>query len=122
MREAPAAISSLKALISRGAVTTWTEESFSSELDYVTSSATADTPPVLTPDQSRALSPIIDALRSNRSESFLLHGVTGSGKTEIYLRVLTAALEQGRGGIVLVPEIALTPQMQDRFVGRLGGG
>lgn len=120
LREAPAAISSLKALISRGAVTTWTEESFSSELDYVTSSATADTPPVLTPDQSRALSPIIDALRSNRSESFLLHGVTGSGKTEIYLRVLTAALEQGRGGIVLVPEIALTPQMQDRFVGRFG--
>ncbi len=50
----------------------------------------------------------------------LLHGVTGSGKTEIYLRAAACALEQGRGAIVLVPEIALTPQIVGRFVARFG--
>ena len=50
----------------------------------------------------------------------LLHGVTGSGKTEIYLRATAAALEQGRGAIVLVPEIALTPQIVGRFRERFG--
>ncbi len=50
----------------------------------------------------------------------LLHGVTGSGKTEIYLRAAACSLEQGRGAIVLVPEIALTPQIVGRFVARFG--
>jgi primosomal protein N' (replication factor Y) len=53
---------------------------------------------------------------------FLLHGVTGSGKTEIYLQALAYALEQGKGAIVLVPEISLTPQTVERFKARFSSG
>src|SRR5690606_30857006 len=52
--------------------------------------------------------------------TYLLHGVTGSGKTEIYLQAIQQCLSQGREAIVLVPEIALTPQMVERFKSRFG--
>ena len=77
-------------------------------------------PPELTADQQTVMEPLIAALGARRSERRLLHGVTGSGKTEIYLRAAAAALEQGRGAIVLVPEIALTPQIVGRFIERFG--
>jgi primosomal protein N' (replication factor Y) (superfamily II helicase) len=76
--------------------------------------------PALTPDQQAVLEPLIEALGARRAEQRLLHGVTGSGKTEVYLRATAAALEQGRGAIVLVPEIALTPQIVGRFIERFG--
>jgi primosomal protein N' (replication factor Y) (superfamily II helicase) len=57
-----------------------------------------------------------------KSSTFLLHGVTGSGKTEIYLQALAHALEQGKGAIVLVPEISLTPQTVERFKARFSSG
>ncbi len=56
------------------------------------------------------------------SRTFLLHGVTGSGKTEIYLQAIAYALEQGKGAIVLVPEISLTPQTVERFKARFSSG
>jgi primosomal protein N' (replication factor Y) (superfamily II helicase) len=76
--------------------------------------------PELTVDQEAVLAPLIAALKERRSEQRLLQGVTGSGKTEVYLRTAAAALEQGRGAIVLVPEIALTPQIVGRFIERFG--
>jgi primosomal protein N' (replication factor Y) (superfamily II helicase) len=72
----------------------------------------------LTADQRRAVAAITGAL--GEGGSFLLHGVTGSGKTEVYLEAAREALERGRGSIVLVPEIALTPQTVDRFRRRFG--
>jgi primosomal protein N' (replication factor Y) (superfamily II helicase) len=74
--------------------------------------------PELTPAQDTALAEIFKGLRSNRFASFLIHGVTGSGKTEIYLRAVEETLARGGEAIVLVPEIALTPQLLSRFSDR----
>ncbi|MBL7200661.1 MAG: primosomal protein N' [Anaerolineae bacterium] len=85
-----------------------------------------DTPPRLTPDQERVWAEIEPALRQlgagRGGRSFLLHGVTGSGKTEIYMRAVDATLAQGRQAIVLVPEISLTPQAIRRFAARFPKG
>lgn len=77
-------------------------------------------PPILTEEQEKAIRPIWNALSENKHEVFLLYGVTGSGKTEVYLQSIQRVLDDGREGIVLVPEIALTPQMVNRFKGRFG--
>ncbi len=91
-------------------------------------------PPVLTAEQATAVGEIVEALqRRTRDEPappadaprraftpFLLHGVTGSGKTEVYLRVIAEALTAGKTALVLVPEISLTPQLAARFRARFG--
>jgi primosomal protein N' (replication factor Y) (superfamily II helicase) len=71
-------------------------------------------------DQEAAFREISDALKKRRFSAFLLHGVTGSGKTEVYLQAISAALASGLQAIALVPEISLTPQMIDLFYGRFG--
>lgn len=76
-----------------------------------------DQPKILTQDQTDALA-VINGL-SGFAE-VLLHGVTGSGKTEVYLQAIAPILEQGKSAIVLVPEIGLTPQLTDRFLSRFG--
>jgi primosomal protein N' (replication factor Y) (superfamily II helicase) len=74
---------------------------------------------ILNQEQSRALNEITRALDSPKdARPILVHGVTGSGKTEIYLQAIRAALDRGRTAIVLVPEISLTPQTVERFKGR----
>jgi primosomal protein N' len=83
----------------------------------------ADVPPaekipleILTPQKKSKV------FRQDAGSTFLLHGVTGSGKTEIYLQAIAHALEQGKGAIVLVPEISLTPQTVERFKARFSSG
>jgi primosomal protein N' (replication factor Y) len=87
------------------------------DVDYVPKAA-----PPLTADQQRVWEAIAGSLCSaEHPGQFLLRGVTGSGKTEIYLRAAEAALAQGRGAIILVPEISLTPQTARRFLERFPG-
>jgi primosomal protein N' (replication factor Y) len=82
-------------------------------------------PPELTPGQQTAWNSLEAGMQACASgqavKPFLLHGVTGSGKTEIYLRAVAETLRQGRGAIVMVPEISLTPQTVRRFLARFPG-
>jgi primosomal protein N' (replication factor Y) len=77
-------------------------------------------PAELSASQQAALNRIVSAFDTGESANFLLYGATGSGKTEVYLQACAVALERGRGAIVLVPEIALTPQTVGRFRARFG--
>jgi len=74
----------------------------------------------LTAEQKKAFAVLKKALASGKPEIFLLHGVTGSGKTELYLQAIAEGLKDARGAVCLVPEIAITPQMIDRFRRRFG--
>ncbi|UXR72412.1 primosomal protein N' [Staphylococcus sp. IVB6240] len=74
----------------------------------------------LTKEQQVAYDQINHAAESKQAETFLLHGVTGSGKTEVYLQIIDQVLERHQEAMMLVPEIALTPQMVQRFKGRFG--
>ncbi len=90
---------------------------------FFADTAVRDVPHEATAEQAAAVEAITAALRERdrvRPATFLLHGVTGSGKTEVYLRAIATAREQRRGAIVLVPEIALTPQLVARFRARFG--
>jgi primosomal protein N' (replication factor Y) len=78
-------------------------------------------PPVLTGEQDAALQSILAVMDGHTAERFLLFGITGSGKTEVYLRAAAETVRRGRQAIVLVPEIALTPQMVQRFGARFPG-
>ncbi|MEM9213533.1 MAG: primosomal protein N' [Cyanobacteria bacterium P01_F01_bin.150] len=83
------------------------------------SSVLTDAPKTLTSDQQRA----VDAIASCQTQGYrdiLLHGVTGSGKTEVYLQAIAPIIAAGKSALVLVPEIGLTPQLTDRFVARFG--
>ncbi len=80
----------------------------------------SDSPPVWTPDQRAALEAVDRALDAGGYHTLLLHGVTGSGKTEVYLEAIRRVAEAGRQALVLVPEIALTPQLSARFRARFG--
>lgn len=84
------------------------------------SSVNLSLPLTLTPEQKFAVESIKEAINLEITKTFLLHGVTGSGKTEVYLQLIDIVLKKGKQAIVLVPEISLTPQTVSRFENRFG--
>ena len=79
----------------------------------------ASQPLELNPEQRQARDAVVSAIGSHQPP-FLLQGITGSGKTEVYLQIIQGALDKGKTAILLVPEISLTPQMTERFIARFG--
>jgi primosomal protein N' (replication factor Y) (superfamily II helicase) len=110
--------STVKALVEKKFITEEDREVYRDPYEHRTFERTNPLP--LTDDQQIAIEPILDSIENKHHEVFLLYGVTGSGKTEIYLQSIQDVIEKGREAIVLVPEIALTPQMVNRFKGRFG--
>lgn len=108
----------VKALVDKQLLTEEDMEVYRDPFEHRTFERTQPLP--LTVDQQAAISPILNSIETKLHQVFLLYGVTGSGKTEIYLQSIQDCLEKGREAIVLVPEIALTPQMVNRFKGRFG--
>ncbi|KRG65682.1 primosome assembly protein PriA [Stenotrophomonas humi] len=103
----------------RSAARALAKRGFAERVDVPALIPQADTRPGPTPNPQQQTA--IDALNScDGFQPFLLDGVTGSGKTEVYLRAISRCLQQGRQALVLVPEIGLTPQMLSRFRNRLG--
>lgn len=74
----------------------------------------------LTEEQQNAFNKIDETINNNENKEFLLYGVTGSGKTEIYMQLIEKIIQKNKTAIVLVPEISLTPQMVERFIARFG--
>ena len=117
-REYPGAGKALKSLARRNIVIFREQQVYRDP--FGESFLQSDIPETLTPEQKRALDSILPALQKARFASFLLHGVTGSGKTEVYLQAAAHGLEQGRSVLVLVPEIALATQLEAHFMARFG--
>lgn len=88
---------------------------------YVLKTQKPDEKKILTTEQKKAYNEVKSYIEEKKYKEFLLHGITGSGKTEVYLQIIEYTLSIGRRAIILVPEIALTPQMTKRFVSRFGG-
>ncbi|MDZ7288657.1 MAG: primosomal protein N', partial [candidate division KSB1 bacterium] len=79
-----------------------------------------ESPIILNAEQAHAVQRVTEAMKQKRFEAFLLHGITGSGKTQVYIEAIREAVAQGKEAIVLVPEISLTPQAVARFQGNFG--
>lgn len=107
---------SIKSLEEKGLIETVEIEVFRNPIDYSKIKQTKALMP--TQEQEKAISEITENI--NEFSVYLLHGVTGSGKTEVFLQCIESVLKQGKTAIVLVPEISLTPQMINRFAGRFG--
>jgi primosomal protein N' (replication factor Y) (superfamily II helicase) len=115
----PAGRTALGALAAKGLAVVETEEPGPAGARALL--AGGEEPLPLSRAQREALDAVTAALRGGGFATFLLHGVTGSGKTEVYLQAISGALAAGMGALVLVPEIALTPQLAGRFRARFGG-
>lgn len=107
----------LNAVIEKGAASYFQEEIYRNPFSKDVHKSVALQ---LTDEQDVALYQILQSMNSKMATTFLLHGVTGSGKTEVYLQAIQEAINHGQEAIVLVPEISLTPQMTERFRARFG--
>lgn len=116
----PGCQSSLRALVDQGFVLEGQRERLRDPFSDMT--LAADTFVDMTAQQAEAFASIDAALQQGGFQPMLLHGVTGSGKTEVYLQAIEQVLRSGRQALVLVPEIALTPQLVSRFRARFAGG
>ena len=115
----PGARSAIAALLEKGVLVEGGRVTFRSPRALHQDEVNSCVPEALTSEQETAVEAILQGMETGKG-IFLLHGVTGSGKTEVYLRCIQTALSKGKGAIVLVPEIALTPQTVQRFRSRLG--
>lgn len=106
--------STIKTLIKHGLVKFLEKEASRGQF----SASVSDKRVILNEEQSLVVSKVVDSY--GVSKTFLLYGITGSGKTEVYMRIISSFIKKGKGAIVLVPEISLTPQIVSRFVSRFG--
>ena len=110
--------SAIRALLKKGYITAFDVEVFREPKESELSSGKK--PCELTDEQKTVLESLLKTCKKKEYKPYLLHGVTGSGKTEVYMRVIEETIKTGRQAIVLVPEISLTPQMVARFKNRFG--
>ncbi len=115
-----ATAATIRSLVEKGMIEAVEREMFRSPLAGLDGKQAPAPAHALHDAQRRALEKITSAVEAQRFETFLLHGVTGSGKTEVYIEALKQVLGQGKTGIILVPEIALTPQTVRRFRAHFG--
>ncbi len=118
VKKAEVPASAIKALVKKGILSEHMVEEYRDPYEHKDFKKTSPLP--LTNEQQTAMKPILQSIEQQSHETFLLYGVTGSGKTEVYLQAIQEVIKQGKEAIVLVPEIALTPQMVERFKGRFG--
>jgi primosomal protein N' (replication factor Y) len=119
-RSLPVSDASVRALVRRGFVRVETRDVGTAlESEVAVPEQYLEPPEVLTVHQREAIASVDNAIARGGYSPFLLHGVTGSGKTEVYLHAIRSVLEKGRSAVVLVPEIALTPQLVAMFRSRV---
>ncbi|WP_110929369.1 primosomal protein N' [Bacillus massiliglaciei] len=118
LKQTGASAGTVKALVSKGILAESEEEVYRDP--YENRSFMKSDPFILTDQQAAALEPIKEKIENDQHDVFLLYGVTGSGKTEIYLQAIASVIEKGQEAIMLVPEISLTPQTVKRFKERFG--
>ena len=117
LKEAPLGSASLRSLQEKGWIRCWEEPEGIPAASVILEEVRG---PQLNDEQRRAVEAVAGACGRRQSETFLLYGITGSGKTEVYMRCIERELRLGKGAVLLVPEISLTPQLLERLRLRFG--